>query len=487
MRDLCRAGFFGQAVIALIMYAAAGSAYARQRTGAGSATESAHTRESRSQTQTQGGLPDGFMFAAGGDLIGPYIGFQVDSEPGMAGVARLFRMADLGFANQEGAMFDNTALHLYQAAENGGGTPVYSPDAAKDLRAIGITIVSKANNHATDWGTAGLEATFATLKAAGIVQAGSGLSASAARAPGYVETRLGRAALVDVASTFPPMSVAGDAVTYRGEQTLARPGISALRVRLVRLVSAEELASLRRIAGAAAYPTKGRVDQVRVGDVLFRASAAPGLTWEMEPSDEAAVLGSVREARRNARFVLFSIHAHETAGDADDGPADFQPIGLHFANEAASSTDVRPADFEPMLFHAVIDAGADAVVRTGPHVLGGIEIYKGKPIFYSLGSLFFPFGNRRSFVTAAGETLTFPEECFESVVPVTVYRDGVMSEVRLYPVAIEKSAGPTLGFPHLAGPEQALRILGKLQALSAAYGTTISIEDEVGVIRNIAN
>jgi poly-gamma-glutamate synthesis protein (capsule biosynthesis protein) len=32
--------------------------------------------------------------------------------------------------------------------------------------------------------------------------------------------------------------------------------------------------------------------------------------------------------------------------------------------------------------HRCIDAGADAVFGTGNHLLKGIEIYKGKPIFY---------------------------------------------------------------------------------------------------------
>ena len=35
---------------------------------------------------------------------------------------------------------------------------------------------------------------------------------------------------------------------------------------------------------------------------------------------------------------------------------------------------------------AVIDAGADAVVGHGPHVLRGVEFYKGRPVFYSLGN-----------------------------------------------------------------------------------------------------
>ena len=37
----------------------------------------------------------------------------------------------------------------------------------------------------------------------------------------------------------------------------------------------------------------------------------------------------------------------------------------------------------------MIDAGADVFVGHGPHVLRGIEIYKGKPIFYSLANFIF--------------------------------------------------------------------------------------------------
>ena len=48
-----------------------------------------------------------------------------------------------------------------------------------------------------------------------------------------------------------------------------------------------------------------------------------------------------------------------------------------------------PADFIPIFARAVIDAGADVFVGHGPHVLRGIEIYKGKPIFYSLSNFIF--------------------------------------------------------------------------------------------------
>jgi poly-gamma-glutamate capsule biosynthesis protein CapA/YwtB (metallophosphatase superfamily) len=428
------------------------------------------------------GMPDGFTFAAAGDLITPKP-FDISKNRAMASVAQLFLRADLGFANQEGALFDLASFPGWPAAENGGGTPVSPVEVAGDLKSMGITMVSKANNHATDWGVEGLMATLSTLAGAGIVQAGAGPGLNEARAPAYLATQRGPVALISVASTFPPMSVAAPATDYRGATVRARPGISALHVRPVRLISRERFAALRQVAGGSAYPTPNRNDEIRIGDVLFRQASTTGLTWEMAESDKTAVLASVREARSKAAFVLFTIHAHQTAGDEDSGPAPYQPEVLHLANEAAAPNDPRPADFEPGLFHAAIDAGADAVVRTGPHILNGIEIYKGKPIFYSLGSLFFPFGQRRTFTTAAGETLTIPDEDFESVIPVSTYERGRVKEIRLYPIAIDRSSGPEGGSPFLAPPDQALRILERVRALSVPFGTRVQIENGVGLIR----
>jgi poly-gamma-glutamate capsule biosynthesis protein CapA/YwtB (metallophosphatase superfamily) len=130
-----------------------------------------------------GGVPDGFMFTATGDLISPKP-FDLVNNPALARIAGLFQRADLGFANQEGAIFDLQSFKGFPAAENGGGIPVSPPEVARDLRAMGISVVSKANNHATDWGAEGLRATLDTLTAAGIIQAGSGPGLNEARAPG---------------------------------------------------------------------------------------------------------------------------------------------------------------------------------------------------------------------------------------------------------------------------------------------------------------
>jgi hypothetical protein len=44
-------------------------------------------------------------------------------------------------------------------------------------------------------------------------------------------------------------------------------------------------------------------------------------------------------------------------------------------------------------FHYLIDLGADAVIGHHPHVISGYEMYKGKPLIYSLGNFIFPYEN----------------------------------------------------------------------------------------------
>jgi poly-gamma-glutamate synthesis protein (capsule biosynthesis protein) len=280
------------------------------------------------------------------------------------------------------------------------------------------------------------------------------------------------------------MSPAGPAIDKRGAMSRPRPGISALRVRQIRLVSAEQLATLRRIAGPLAFKAGASGDEVRIGDEYFRASPHEATTIEADPDDVAAVLAAIREARSKAKFVIFAIHAHETAGNDDDmPPADFEPLVVHRANEVPSPDDPRPADFEPKLFHAAIDAGADVVIRTGPHMLNGVEIYNGKPIFYGLASLFLAFGGQRGYTAPGGQRKYFPDEWFETVIPVATFDNGRLSEIKFYPITIESSAAPTDGLPQPATPDQARRILERLKQRSAAFGTAVAIEGNVGVIR----
>lgn len=425
-------------------------------------------------------IKDGFTFAAAGDQIGPGRPVGPLKDPEIDKVASILRGADAAFANNEGAIFDLETFKGYPAAENGGGDPVGVAAVAKDLREMGLRMVSKANNHATDWGVEGLQETERVLDAAGIVHAGSGRNRPAARAPAYLETPRGRIALVATASTFTPMSMAGLA---EGEAP-GRPGISVLRTRRIILATAEEMAAARTLAGPGHGSGRGRgatdTAQVNVAGQTYRLADKPGVTYEMNAYDLYEILKSIRGAKQTSDLTVFSIHAHESGpgGERD------------------------PADFLPTLFHYAVDAGADIVVEHGPHVLRGIEIYKGKPIFYGLGSLFFHMEQDRAPTRDTFESLNldpgpltyyeylhsrfgFSPSYYESVIAVSEFAEGRLKEMRLYPVDLRYALEPKkdLGVPRLAAPELGKKILEQLRKDSERFGTDIRIENNVGIIR----
>lgn len=64
---------------------------------------------------------------------------------------------------------------------------------------------------------------------------------------------------------------------------------------------------------------------------------------------------------------------------------DYLVVYVHWGVER----EMEPEDYQRALAKAYIDAGADLVVGSHPHVLQGLEYYKGKPIVYSLGNFVF--------------------------------------------------------------------------------------------------
>ena len=108
---------------------------------------------------------DGFTVAAVGDCI---IVRPVSQTPGFAPVGKAIHDADVAFGNFEGTTLDLSRMNAVPQAEFGGVWIVGTPAVAKDLKAIGFDIMSRANNHATDWGLEGLRQTNRALDDAGI-------------------------------------------------------------------------------------------------------------------------------------------------------------------------------------------------------------------------------------------------------------------------------------------------------------------------------
>jgi hypothetical protein len=204
----------------------------------------------------------------------------------------------------------------------------------------------------------------------------------------------------------------------------------------------------------------------------------------MDLFDHAGLLEAVRDAKQEADLVVFTIHAHESPTGVDDDTPE-------------------PPDFLVTLFHNAVDAGADVILGGGPHSLRGVEIYKGRPVFYGMGVFFikgeikalqetmfrvFPDASGRPpapkpperSVRAGGN----PASWYDGVVATTDFENGKAKTVRLYPLDVGNTYEPSRrGIPHLADAANVRRILETLQKESAQFGTNISIEGSVGVIR----
>ena len=106
------------------------------------------------------------------------------------------------------------------------------------------------------------------------------------------------------------------------------------------------------------------------------------------------VHGFFTRPRRRARGRLQELRVVRLSGGEHDGRSAVERQPADGANEldavhvpwVAESLGQEPRGELRQWAHAVVDAGADAVVGHGPHVLRGIELYRGRPIAYSLGN-----------------------------------------------------------------------------------------------------
>lgn len=60
-------------------------------------------------------------------------------------------------------------------------------------------------------------------------------------------------------------------------------------------------------------------------------------------------------------------------------------VSIHWGQEYQAQFNER----QQKIAHELIDSGADVIIGSHPHVIQGVEIYKDKPIFYSLGNFIF--------------------------------------------------------------------------------------------------
>ncbi|MDF1631411.1 CapA family protein [Mycoplana sp. MJR14] len=388
------------------------------------------------------------------------------AAPAFAKVQALLRHADLAFSN-----FESTILGSH------GGWPLKGSyfgcsDAAvlDSLQAIGIQALSLSNNHAFDLGPPGVLSTLEEVERRGFLHAGLGRDYAHASRAGMA--RIGGRPVAIVAmdgGPGPDFMYAADADGSRP----ARPGVNRLRLTQVLEVDGTAFEQIRAIRDKVGYTAidltndsqpddpqhPAADDELGIARAVFRRAERFGRTVRIDETDLSRNLDAIATAAKDDSLVVAYLHHHHWASDWYQVP-----------------------DWVSGVARACIDAGAAMFVSHGAPVLQPIELYRGRPIFYSLGNFIFHVRSETSAWTAP--------EVWESVVAVCSFGTGNrLDEIALHPVVIggdEALKEPVLErrlAPHLATGESASRILRRVRAQSARYGVDIEVLDDVGLIR----
>ena len=406
--------------------------------------------------------------------------------PGFAEIQEIINKHDVKFNNLEITIHNQEG---YPAVVSGGTWAMAEPEILDDLKKYGFNLYNTANNHSGDYSAGGVMATCKHLRERNMTFAGTGATLREAAAPAYLETKHARVALLPSSvcdSTY--ASIAGD----QSVDCIGRPGLNPLRFKttyhveqkyfdvLKEVVEKTDMNASKLYSISNGYANPLPEDELAMGSLGFKLDTKTEQHTAPLKKDLDRMIANIQEARRQADYVLVSIHSHKFAG----------------------LDTVNPAEFMQTYCKACIDAGADAILGHGPHELQGIEIYKGKPIFYSLGNFIFQtetvslqpadayqnkgmahdtfvgeYMNNRSKNGTRGYCVL--ENIWRSVMAGFTAEDGKITQIQLYPITLSMGAPRSkMGNPTLSDD----KVLHYLAELSAPFGTKLNISDNMATI-----
>lgn len=422
-------------------------------------------------------------FTAVGDVL---IQRRIPADyDGFDEIKSFIERGDARFFNLETTLNHEGECH---ASQFSGGTYLRAqPNVLDDVKKFGFNMTSFNNNHTMDFSYDGLLETFHAVNARGLVQSGVGRNLGEASAPNYLETTSGRVALIAVNSSFNPAAMAGK----QSRRVPGRPGINGIQVEETLIVSADQMATLKEIAEQTNINAQKDISRkegyspelpegtFNFGSINCKLGEKTEKKNVISKVDQQRVVDSIFEAKLQADYIIVSVHSHELSGDKKENPADFLK---DFARRC-------------------IDEGAHAVVGHGPHLLRPIEIYKNRPIFYSLGNFTLQLYNipfaPEEFYEKYGLTsdMTIHEllkkrsanftrglmtdaRMRQTVIPYWETKDGDLTKLELLPVElIDNGNHSILGLPR---PAEDITFLNTLAEISSPYGTEIAIRNRIG-------
>jgi poly-gamma-glutamate synthesis protein (capsule biosynthesis protein) len=319
----------------------------------------------------------------------------------------------------------------------GGFTELTDPEHAEALRLGHYDVLTFASNHLLDLGPDVLMETIGVIRALGIAVVGAGADIEEARRPAYIERDGTTFGFLAYCSVLRPNYEAGP----------TSPGAAPMR----------------------AHTHYHQKD--------WKPATAPDIVTFPVRADLDALLDDVRKAKAQCDVLTVSMH-----------------WGLNGVTGTIPQYEIDVA-------HAAIEAGADVIHGSGPHRLKGIEIYRDRPIFYSLGNFCFDQprwaldeGRRRSPEHAGHmdrqnwtydpeyeEWYAVPPENRKSLIAVIEVDGGTIGRIVVRPVMINRRAQPELPTPSDAAFADVLGYLREISA-SQGFGTRFEVQgDEVVV------
>jgi len=251
-------------------------------------------------------------------------------------VADTLKQADVAFANLECCLYEPPVARTMMPDEVSGYEGFYAPPASgQALKLGGFACVGNANNQ--NYGPEQIMASNACLDALGIPHVGTGADRAAARAPAVVTRNGTRFGFLQRTSQYWPNN---------HEALEKRAGVAVIKA---------------YTAYQPVYYKDGTLPPNRPG------TPPKILTW-CDPGYLAQFKEDVAALKAQSDIVVSSHHMGHK-GDI--------------------------LDFQVEIAHAAIDSGADVVIAHAEHYPLAIEIYKGKPIYYGLGSFCFIRSNKR--------------------------------------------------------------------------------------------
>ncbi|MBI2988730.1 MAG: CapA family protein [Deltaproteobacteria bacterium] len=267
------------------------------------------------------------------------------------------------------------------------GSRRMNPERVSGLTYAGFDVMAFASNHHLDRGEQAFFETIDTLTKNNIAVVGAGKNIDEARKPVVLERKGTKVAFLAYCSVVP-----------KGYE--ARPDKSGC-------------------APMRAFTSYEQVD--------WQPGTPPRVLTFANKGDLAAMVEDIKKVRPLADVVIMSIH-----------------WGVHHV-------PAMIAMYQKEVGYAAIDAGVDVILGHHAHILKGIEVYKGKVIFYSLCNFVSPApqGYRSPFKAIYGMELDpeypdydFPVDSRKSIIAKCIIADKKIERVSYLPLMINKRAQP---------------------------------------------